>query len=76
MGEGEILLIRVSIKSHCCRFLFFLPFQSPTSMKVTLRQLQEGSKLNLAECLKMEYRLSQRFMVRNTQQTHLPGRIS
>jgi len=38
---------------------------SPTSMKITLRQLQEGSKLNLAECLKMEYRLSQRFMKGN-----------
>ncbi|XP_029200194.1 3-hydroxyisobutyryl-CoA hydrolase, mitochondrial-like isoform X2 [Acropora millepora] len=38
---------------------------SPTSMKITLRQLQEGSKLNLAECLKMEYRLSQRFMEGN-----------
>ncbi|XP_068715350.1 3-hydroxyisobutyryl-CoA hydrolase, mitochondrial-like isoform X1 [Montipora foliosa] len=35
---------------------------SPTSMKVTLRQLQEGSKLSLAECLKMEYRLTQRCM--------------
>ena len=32
-------------------------------MKVTLRQLQEGSKLSLAECLKMEYRLTQRCMV-------------
>jgi len=30
---------------------------SPTSVKVTLRQIQEGRKLNtLAECLKMEYR--------------------
>lgn len=38
---------------------------SPTSMKITLRQLQEGSKLNLAKCLKMEYRLSQRFMEGN-----------
>ena len=76
VGEGESLLIRVSIKSHCCRFLFFLPFQSPTSMKITLRQLQEGSKLNLGECLKMEYRLCQRFMVRNTLQTDLPGGIS
>lgn len=38
---------------------------SPTSMKITLRQLQEGSKLNFAECLKMEYRLSQRFMEGN-----------
>lgn len=38
---------------------------SPTSMKVTLRQLQEGSKLSLAECLKMEYRLTQRCMENN-----------
>jgi 3-hydroxyisobutyryl-CoA hydrolase len=30
---------------------------SPTSMKVTLRQLREGRKLNtLHECLEMEYR--------------------
>ena len=32
-------------------------------MKVTLRQLQEGEKQNLKDCLKMEYRLTQRFMV-------------
>lgn len=32
---------------------------SPTSMKVTLRQLQLGQTLNLAEMLQIEYRLSQ-----------------
>lgn len=36
--------------------------QSPTSLKVAFRQLNEGSKLTLQEDLKMEYRLSQRFM--------------
>ncbi|KXJ18578.1 3-hydroxyisobutyryl-CoA hydrolase, mitochondrial [Exaiptasia diaphana] len=35
---------------------------SPSSCKVTLRQLQNGGTMNLAECLQMEYRLSQRFM--------------
>lgn len=39
--------------------------QSPTSLKVTLKQVREGAKLRtLFECLTMEYRLSQRFMVR------------
>lgn len=32
-------------------------------MKITLRQLQEGAKLSLGDCLKMEYRLTQRCMV-------------
>lgn len=35
---------------------------SPTSLKITLRQLLEGAKLSLADCLKMEYRLTQRCM--------------
>lgn len=35
---------------------------SPTSLKVTLKLLTEGEKLPLDECLKIEYRMSQRFM--------------
>lgn len=35
---------------------------SPTSLKLTLAQLQRGSQLDLAGCLLMEYRLSQRCM--------------
>ena len=31
-------------------------------MKVSLRQLQEGSRLTLAQDLKLEYRLCQRFI--------------
>lgn len=31
---------------------------SPTSMKVTQRQLEYGSKLNLVDCLKMEFRMA------------------
>ncbi|XP_065833633.1 3-hydroxyisobutyryl-CoA hydrolase, mitochondrial-like [Oscarella lobularis] len=35
---------------------------SPTSMKVTLRQLQLGAKMSLKEDLEMEYRMSQQCM--------------
>jgi len=35
---------------------------SPLSMKVTVKQLEEGAKMDLKEVLEMEYRLSQRFM--------------
>ncbi|XP_076295788.1 3-hydroxyisobutyryl-CoA hydrolase [Lasioglossum baleicum] len=31
---------------------------SPTSLKVTMKAIQKGSTLNLADCLKMEYRLA------------------
>lgn len=36
--------------------------KSPTSLKVTLRQLNEGAKLNFDECMKLEYRLTSRFV--------------
>ncbi|XP_070566285.1 3-hydroxyisobutyryl-CoA hydrolase, mitochondrial-like isoform X2 [Ptychodera flava] len=32
---------------------------SPTSMKITLRQLQEGERMSFADCFTMEYRISQ-----------------
>lgn len=35
---------------------------SPTSLKVTLRAIQSGSTLHLADCLKMEYRLACAYM--------------
>lgn len=33
---------------------------SPTSMKITLKLLELGSEMDLQECLRIEYRLSQR----------------
>lgn len=42
---------------------------SPTSLKITYRQLQAGATLSLPEVLVMEYRLSQACMV-NTQIQH------
>lgn len=35
---------------------------SPLSLKVTFRQLTNGSKLSLNECLKMEYRMAVRHL--------------
>lgn len=37
---------------------------SPTSLKITVRQLMEGSSKTLQEVLTMEYRLSQACVVR------------
>jgi enoyl-CoA hydratase len=31
-------------------------------LKVTLRQLQEGAKLTFDECIKLDYRLTNRFL--------------
>ncbi|MEX3008271.1 enoyl-CoA hydratase/isomerase family protein [Hoeflea sp. TYP-13] len=36
--------------------------KSPTSMSVAFRQLQEGIKLNLAECMRMEFRILVRML--------------
>lgn len=41
-------------------FLQTLNRLCPGSLKVTLRALKIGSRLNLKECLKMEYRLAYR----------------
>lgn len=42
--------------------LQILAKMSPTSLKVTFHQLELGKSMTLQECLKMEYRISQRFM--------------
>lgn len=36
--------------------------KSPTSLKVTLKQMQFGSQMDFDSCLRMEYRLAQRFL--------------
>lgn len=36
--------------------------KSPTSLQVTFRQLQNGSRLDFDECMKMEYRMVNRFL--------------
>ncbi len=46
----------------CQEVLSVLQKKSPTSLKITLRQLQLGKKLNFDECMKLEYRLTNRFL--------------
>lgn len=35
---------------------------SPSSLKVTFRQIREGSQLSLSDCLRMEFRMSMNFL--------------
>lgn len=39
-----------------------LRLMSPTSLKVTLHQLNLGAKISLGECLQMEFRLTLNFL--------------
>lgn len=38
---------------------------SPTSMKVTLKEISLGAKLSLAECLRMEFRLGNHHVIKS-----------
>ena len=42
--------------------LNILKSKSPTSLKITFKQIREGSKLNFEECLRMEYRMVSKVM--------------
>jgi enoyl-CoA hydratase len=46
----------------CQQIDTLLSTKSPTSLRVTLRQLQEGSKLKFDKCMDLEYRLTSRFI--------------
>lgn len=46
-----------------CLLLQTLSKMSPTSLKITYKQLQAGATLSLSDVLVMEYRLSQACMV-------------
>ncbi|CAH3015110.1 unnamed protein product [Porites evermanni] len=63
--EGIIKALEKDGTEWALKQIEILNRMSPTSLKITLRQLQEGAKLNLADCLKMEYRLTQRCMEDN-----------
>jgi enoyl-CoA hydratase len=46
----------------CEKTANLLALKSPTSLKVTLRELQEGARLSFDDCMKMEFRLMNRFI--------------
>ena len=39
-----------------------LKSKSPTSLKITFKQIRDGSKLDFEECLRMEYRMVSKVM--------------
>lgn len=46
----------------CQQTAVLIKSKSPTSLKITLKALQEGSKLSFTECMRMEFRLTSRFL--------------
>jgi enoyl-CoA hydratase len=46
----------------CQKVYAILQTKSPTSLKITLQQLQTGGTLSFDECMKLEYRLTSRFI--------------
>uniref|UniRef100_A0A0N4V1K4 3-hydroxyisobutyryl-CoA hydrolase, mitochondrial n=1 Tax=Enterobius vermicularis TaxID=51028 RepID=A0A0N4V1K4_ENTVE len=61
--EGIVSNLKKSNSEFAQKQLRIISKMSPTSLKVTLRQLLEGAKINFSEVFTMEYRLSQRFML-------------
>jgi hypothetical protein len=51
------------VKAWAANTIQTLLQMSPTSLKVVFRQLSEGISKDAEECFKMEYRMSQRFVV-------------
>lgn len=58
--------ITASLESDTSLFadqtLATLAAKSPTSLRVTFNQIREGAKLGFEECIKLEFRLTNRFM--------------
>lgn len=60
--EEIVHCLEISPEEWCQQTATLLKTKSPTSLKVTLRALQEGEKLDFDACLNMEYRLTRRFL--------------
>ena len=65
-SHGTVEAIVTSLESDSSMFaaetLKALKTKSPTSLKVTFRQLREGRQLGFEECMRLEFRLTNRFM--------------
>ncbi|XP_023023909.2 3-hydroxyisobutyryl-CoA hydrolase isoform X1 [Leptinotarsa decemlineata] len=60
--EGIVSNLKKDGSSWAEETLKILDKMSPTSLKVTLRQLEEGSKINLDDCLDLEYTICVNFV--------------
>ncbi|MEE9452597.1 MAG: enoyl-CoA hydratase/isomerase family protein [Gammaproteobacteria bacterium] len=54
--------LQTSTDPWCQQIFNTLKEKSPTSLKITLRQLQLAAQLDIDDCLKMDYRLTNRFL--------------
>lgn len=65
-SEGNVEAILAALERQGTAFgrdtAALLRRKSPTSLKVTLRQLREGARLGFEDCMRLEYRLASRFM--------------
>lgn len=65
-AHGTVEAIVASLESDAALFavetLKALKTKSPTSLKVTFRQLREGRQRDFEECMQLEFRLTNRFM--------------
>jgi enoyl-CoA hydratase len=65
-SQNSVEAIVSSLKSDTSLFaaetLKVLQTKSPTSLKVTYRQIREGKKLGFEDCMRLEFRLTNRFM--------------
>ncbi|MBS0359393.1 MAG: enoyl-CoA hydratase/isomerase family protein [Proteobacteria bacterium] len=48
--------------SWCKKTIELLKTKSPTSLKITLQQIQQGTAFHFDDCMKMEYRLASHFL--------------
>jgi enoyl-CoA hydratase len=65
-SKGSVPGIVASLKADggewASEVLATLAAKSPTSLLVTYRQVREGAKLSFGDCMKLEFRLTNRFM--------------
>jgi len=65
-GGGSVEAIAASLAEDKSLFasetLKAFQAKSPTSMKVTYRQIREGAKLGFEACMRLEFRMTNRFM--------------
>ena len=65
-GESSVERILSELERHDTEFAQItaanLRQKSPTSLKVTLKQLRAGARLGFEDCMRLEYRLACRFM--------------
>jgi enoyl-CoA hydratase len=61
--EEIIHALQTTADEWCAATAKILRSKSPTSLKVTLQELRQAARLSFDDCMKMEYRLTLRFLL-------------